>query len=116
MKRYIKSATNYEWLEDSYLPELVDDGVITENEISDCMKINYGGITEEDVQIFLVCMTKLGIRPNQIKKVQYAIKQAESRDFDGGYEVTFNDGSSQLYGWYDNDTLRGAPKLYLIER
>lgn len=116
MKKYIKSSIiNKKWFKEDFLPELVDDGIITEDEITDCMAINYVDLSEEDAQIFLTCMKDIGIKPSEIKKVAYDDKLFESGDYDGGYKVLFRDGSKKRYGWNDSDSVSVGYKVYPVE-
>ena len=116
MKKYIKSSIiNKSAFEEDYLPELVDDGIITEDEIADCMAINFVDLSEEDAQIFLTCMKDLGIQPSEIKQVAYDDKLLEGGDYDGGYKVLFRDGSKKSYGWNDSDSVSTGYKLYPVE-
>ena len=116
MKKYIKSSIiNKKAFQEDYLPELVDDGIITEDEITDCMAINFVYLSEEDAQIFLTCIKDLGIQPSEIKKVAYDDKLLEGGDYDGGYIVLFRDGSKKRYGWNDSDSVSVGYKLYPVE-
>ena len=115
MKKYIKSSLRLDVFKENYLPEIVEDDIISEDEIDDCLAIEYSDLTEEDAQLFIYCIGKAGYRPKEIKKVSYDMDKSIDAGYDGGYLVTFRDGSSNTFGWYDDDTLRGEPVIYPIE-
>ena len=118
MKKYIKSSSlmNKELFEDTYIPELIDNGYITSDEVQACLNIDYEDLTEEDAELFISSMANLNYRPSQIRKVSYdGMDEASDKGYDGGYEVTFTDGSTQVFGWRDNDTLRGDARLYPLD-
>lgn len=112
MKRYIRSATfQPQRFKEYYINELIDDGVITEDEVDDVLRINYTYLTEEDADLFLRGITNQGFRPGEIVKVDYSMDddRIDNAGMDGAYSVTFDDGNIYQYGWRF-----GRPQLSII--
>lgn len=100
MKRMIRSNTMIDNWKKYYAEESVDRGIISEDEINDVLLIKYAPeFTEEDYDLFLDGITEY-CRPSDIAEVEYANEEGETAGYDGGYKVTFKDGSTQTFGWY----------------
>ena len=108
MKRMIRATSNFikasnsipQLWKEYYAEDAVKDGTIEEDEVEDVLAIKVEPeFTEEDYDLFIAGITQY-CRPGDIESVSYAMDEGEAAGFDGGYEVKFKDGSSQLYGWY----------------
>lgn len=97
----VQAANEYAHERDSieqYIDELLDSGEIDEARASAARSIEWK-ITAEDAELILQSDMLL----DDVSTIEYAVEVGESAGFDGAYEVKYNSGDTEYWGWYFND-------------
>lgn len=113
MKRMIKASTSQrnDELRQKWFVDMQDkynkDG-IGPKRLDDAMNIDWNDVTADDSEIVFVYDKEQFPDLSEIKSVRYfnngEVKSAKELGYDGGYVVTYTDGSVQKLSW---DTSKG---------